>query len=65
MLTDKLQVKRVQFLEMEEGADETQDADPMEQFDIDFAVMSGELSKLLADLIDSLGGEGERQAAAA
>jgi len=65
VLTDKLQVKRVQFLEMEEGADETQDADPMEQFDIDFAVMSGELSKLLADLIDSLGGEGERQAAAA
>ena len=65
VLSDKLQVKRVQFLEMEEGADEAQDADPMEQFDIDFAVMSGELSKLLADLIEALGGEAGLQAAAA
>lgn len=56
VLTDKMQVKRVEFLEMEEAADEAQDVDPQEQFDIDFAVMSGELSKLLGDLLESLGG---------
>ncbi|MFO7324103.1 MAG: recombination-associated protein RdgC [Pseudomonadota bacterium] len=59
VLTDKLQVKRVDFQEMKEAGSEveTQDIDPLEQFDIDFAVMSGELSKLIGDLVDALGGE--------
>jgi recombination associated protein RdgC len=50
VLTDKLNLKRIEFLEL--GTDQTdgQDVDPAEQFDIDFAVMAGELSKLLADL---------------
>ncbi len=56
VLTDKLQVKRVDFLEMEAAEDEAQDVDPQEQFDIDFTVMSGELSSLLDDLMESLGG---------
>ena len=56
VLTDKLQVKRLEFLEMEEADQTDQDVDPQEQFDIDFTVMTGELSKLLADLIDALGG---------
>lgn len=56
VLTDKLQVKRVEFLEMEDVDDTDQDIDPQEQFDIDFTVMSGELSKLLTDLIEALGG---------
>jgi DNA recombination-dependent growth factor C len=38
--------------------------DPQEQFDIDFAVMSGELAKLLADLLAVLGTENRQQAAA-
>jgi recombination associated protein RdgC len=57
MLTDKLQVKRVQFLELEQVRDAAGDVDPQEQFDIDFAVMSGELSSLLTDLLAALGGE--------
>lgn len=63
VLTDKLQVKRVQFLEMEKEGEGGSDVDPQEQFDIDFAVMSGELSKLLGNLMEALGGEAQRQAA--
>lgn len=57
VLTDKLQVKRVEFLEMQAAREDAKDVDPQEQFDIDFAVMSGELSKLLGDLLAALGGE--------
>jgi recombination associated protein RdgC len=54
VLTDKLQVKRVDFLEMSKDA-ETDEIDPTEQFDIDFAVMAGELANLLKDLNAVLG----------
>jgi recombination associated protein RdgC len=64
VLTAKFQVKRVQFLEMEKEGETEADLDPQEQFDIDFAVMSGELAKLLKDLLAALGGEAERQVAA-
>jgi DNA recombination-dependent growth factor C len=54
ILTDKVQVKRLDFLDM--GKDDTEgDVDPAEQFDIDFAVMAGELSNLLKDLTGVLG----------
>lgn len=57
VLTDQLQVKRVAFLDMLK--DETQDKadDAEEQFDIDFALMTGELAAMLADLVEALGGE--------
>jgi recombination associated protein RdgC len=54
VLTDKLQVKRVAFLEMSEDAN-PDEVDPAEQFDIDFAVMAGELQNLLKDLSAVLG----------
>jgi len=52
VLTDKLSLKRIEFLEV--GKDQTSagEVDPAEQFDIDFAVMAGELSALLADLAE-------------
>jgi recombination associated protein RdgC len=56
VLTDRLQVKRVEFLELEAAAADAPDVDPLEQFDIDFTVMSGELANLLADLVAALGG---------
>ncbi len=43
MLTDKLQVKRLEFLELGKDPTDGTDVDPEEQFDIDFAVMAGEL----------------------
>jgi recombination associated protein RdgC len=65
VLTEKLQVKRVEFLEMKPDSADAQEVDPAEQFDIDFTVMAGELAHLLADLIQALGGEVTSQAAAA
>jgi recombination associated protein RdgC len=57
VLTENLQIKRVAFLnilrqETDQNADNKE-----EQFDLDFALMSGELSLLLADLTQLLGGE--------
>ena len=57
VLTDKLQVKRLDFLEMSKQPTEGDDVDPAEQFDIDFAVMAGELANLLKDLAQVLGAE--------
>jgi recombination associated protein RdgC len=65
VLTDKLHVKRVEFLEMGPEREGGEDVDPAEQFDIDFAVMAGELAKLLEELADALGGQPLKQAAAA
>ncbi|OHC64490.1 MAG: recombination-associated protein RdgC [Rhodocyclales bacterium GWA2_65_20] len=57
VLTEKLQLKRLAFLDIlkEEAEQNADTAD--EQFDIDFALMSGELARLLADLVLALGGE--------
>lgn len=67
VLTDKLEIKRLRFLNIDkekqqEGAD---DISPEERFDMDFALMSGELAQLLADLTEALGGEAEREKKAA
>jgi len=69
VLTDKLQIKRVEFLaiDKESVAAEQQQRDQklaaQEQFEIDFMLMAGELNQLLADLGQALGGQPERQAA--
>ena len=57
VLTEQLQIKRVAFLDIlkTEAQDQAEDAEA--QFDIDFALMSGELAALLADLVEALGGE--------
>jgi recombination associated protein RdgC len=56
VLTEKLQVKRLEFLEMGKDDSQGDEVDPAEQFDIDFAVMAGELAKLLKDLTAVLAG---------
>jgi recombination associated protein RdgC len=57
VLTEKLQIKRLAFLDIlkEEAEQNAETAD--EQFDVDFALMAGELARLLADLVVALGGE--------
>jgi recombination associated protein RdgC len=62
VLTDKLQVKRLEFLEMSKDNTEGDDVDPAEQFDIDFAVMAGELGGLLKDLTSVLGNDSSDRA---
>lgn len=56
VLTGELHVKRLSFLNIveRETAEELDNED--ERFDIDFALMTGELSKMLADLVAALGG---------
>jgi len=67
VLTDKLHVKRLQFLQIKEqpAQEESSGLSPEEQFDIDFALMSGELGQLLAQLSEAMGGELQRQPRAA
>ena len=58
VLTDKMQLKKIAFLDiLKEQADgQAENAD--ERFDIDFTLMSGELARLYEDLVAALGGEG-------
>lgn len=54
VLTESLAIKSVKPLDvLKEGVAGTTD----ERFDSDFALMAGELAKLLADLVEALGGE--------
>lgn len=67
VLTEKLLIKRVEFLEMTKDTPDGGEVDKDEQFDIDFTVMAGELAKMLDDLVQALGGDtsGQQTAAAA
>ncbi|RSE84333.1 recombination-associated protein RdgC [Achromobacter denitrificans] len=56
VLTDGLDIKRVAPLDvLKEGSDAMQTDDA--KFDSDMTLMTGELAKLLAELVDALGGE--------
>lgn len=57
VLTEKLEIKRLAFLDIlkEEAEASAETAD--EQFDADFALMTGELARLLPALVAALGGE--------
>lgn len=64
VLTESLAVKRVAPLDvLKENADSAMQNED-ERFDSDFMLMCGELAKLIADLVQALGGE-ERQKKAA
>ncbi|HEU0230239.1 MAG TPA: recombination-associated protein RdgC [Burkholderiaceae bacterium] len=56
VLSDALDVKRVTPLDVLTENGNTTTGDPREQFDADMALMTGELSRLLADLVEALGG---------
>ena len=56
VLSEQLQLKRLAFLDiLKENTDQGDNAD--EQFDIDFTLMTGEVAKLLTDVVEALGGE--------
>ncbi len=57
VLTEQLQVKRVAFVDIAKDATEDQTEDAEERFDVDFALMTGELAQMLAALTEALGGE--------
>jgi recombination associated protein RdgC len=64
VLTDKLHIKRVTFLAIDEDKPEEDEISAAEQFDIDFALMAGELTQLLKDVHEVLGGDTAQRAAA-
>lgn len=57
ILTEKFEIKRLAFLDLlkEQAEKEAEHAD--EQFDADFALMTGELQRMLPAVIGALGGE--------
>ncbi|MFA6015976.1 MAG: recombination-associated protein RdgC [Gallionellaceae bacterium] len=60
VLTEQLQIKRLEFLDIikEESTTLADTADEM--FELDFTLMTGELTNMLTDLIGVLGGEVEK-----
>lgn len=60
MLTENMQIKRVTFLNILKRESDSELEDKGELFANDFALMTGELSLMLADLVKSLGGEKEK-----
>ena len=56
VLTEHAQLKRISFLDILRNDTATEAEDKDEQFEIEFALMTGELSLMLADLAKALGG---------
>lgn len=57
VLTDSLEIKRVAPLDVLKENQDNLAQNEAEEFDSDFALMAGELTQLLNDLVDALGGE--------
>lgn len=57
LLLEPFQIKRVKSLMMEQGGEEGGTQNPADQFEADFALMTGECGSLLKDLVGALGGE--------
>jgi recombination associated protein RdgC len=57
VLTDKLEVKKVVFLDVVKAEAAADQESEEEQLDADFALMTGQLGKFLPDLVAALGGE--------
>jgi recombination associated protein RdgC len=57
VLTDKLELKRIRPLDVVKESAAADDVDADARFASDLTLMTGELSKLLADVVAALGGE--------
>ena len=57
VLNDKLQIKRLVFLDILKEQSEGQSENDDERFDLDFTLMTCELAELITDLMLALGGE--------
>lgn len=57
VLTEELQLKRLQFLDILRRESDSEAGEESERFDNDFALMTGELALMVRDLLQALGGE--------
>lgn len=64
VLTEALAIKRVAPLDVLKENNESAGVTEDERLDTDFALMTGELAKLVADLVEALGGEQQDKRAA-
>ncbi len=55
VLTEQMQIKKLQLLDIHKEESEAESAEA--QFELDFALMTGEFAKMLNDLTEALGGE--------
>ena len=60
VLTETMQIKRVAFLDVIKESPEAHSDNAQDQFDLDFVLMTGELTRMLDDLTEALGGEEAR-----
>ncbi|OGS93564.1 MAG: recombination-associated protein RdgC [Gallionellales bacterium GWA2_59_43] len=61
VLNEQMQIKRIDFLDIIKEQSTTLADSEDEKFYLDFTLMTGELAKMLTDLIDALGGEVENR----
>ncbi len=65
VLTDKFEIKRLQALDvLDEQAPTGSDNDAIGRFESDMTLMTSEVSQMIADLVDALGGEEAEKLAA-
>lgn len=57
ILSEKLEIKRLAFLDLLKEAAEKSAEHADEQFDADFALMTGEMARFLPQMVEALGGE--------
>lgn len=58
VLKDDMSIKRIKYCEeLREQNDDVSNEDALARFDADFALVTGELSRFIPDLIEALGGE--------
>ena len=57
VMTEQLQIKRLEFLDIIKEESTTQADSAEEMFELDFVLMTGELANMLTDLTEALGGE--------
>jgi recombination associated protein RdgC len=64
VLTEAMTIKRVAPLDVLKENEDSVMQNEDERFDTDFALMTGELAKLIGDLVEALGGEQQQKKAA-
>ncbi|PKO55717.1 MAG: recombination-associated protein RdgC, partial [Betaproteobacteria bacterium HGW-Betaproteobacteria-19] len=62
VLTDKLEIKRIDFLDVVRDQIDGQAEDEEALFNAEFALMTGELGQLLPAVVEALGGELKQEA---
>jgi recombination associated protein RdgC len=65
VLNENLQIKRLAFLDILKEQADSQAENTDERFDLDFVLMTGEVARLLDDMLEALGGELSQEQAAA